>query len=148
MESRVASRPFANLNSASFALQTATPYRMSQYTGRLRGVYRCGAAMASAFRPAPCPLLIAERTIESTTIGLAARRQTHKSSTPPKPASAAWPAMSGMALSRWLRSCDLLGGSIARRMKSIDYDGYRFPPAIIQQAIWLYFRFTLSFRDV
>src|SRR6202011_458956 len=33
-------------------------------------------------------------------------------------------------------------------MKNIDYDGYRFPPAIIQQAIWLYFRFTLSFRDV
>ena len=33
-------------------------------------------------------------------------------------------------------------------MKKIDYDGYRFPPAIIQQAIWLYFRFTLSFRDV
>jgi hypothetical protein len=23
-------------------------------------------------------------------------------------------------------------------MKKIDYDGYRFPPAIIQQAIWLY----------
>ena len=33
-------------------------------------------------------------------------------------------------------------------MKKIDYDGYRFPPEIIQQAIWLYFRFTLSFRDV
>src|SRR6202795_1080950 len=33
-------------------------------------------------------------------------------------------------------------------MRKIDYDGYRFPPAIIQQAIWLYFRFTLSFRDV
>ena len=33
-------------------------------------------------------------------------------------------------------------------MKNIDYDGYRFPPAIIQQAIWLYFQFTLSFRDV
>ena len=33
-------------------------------------------------------------------------------------------------------------------MKKIDCDGYRFPPAIIQQAIWLYFRFTLSFRDV
>ena len=33
-------------------------------------------------------------------------------------------------------------------MKKIDYDGYRFPPAIIQQGIWLYFRFTLSFRDV
>jgi transposase-like protein len=33
-------------------------------------------------------------------------------------------------------------------MKKIDYDGYRFPPEIIQRAIWLYFRFTLSFRDV
>ena len=33
-------------------------------------------------------------------------------------------------------------------MKKIEYDGYRFPPAIIQQAIWLYFQFTLSFRDV
>src|SRR5271155_710134 len=52
------------------------------------------------------------------------------------------------ALSRRLGTCDLLGGSVARRMKKIDYDGYRFPPAIIQQAIWLYFRFTLSFRDV
>jgi transposase-like protein len=26
--------------------------------------------------------------------------------------------------------------------------GYRFPPEVIQQAIWLYVRFTLSFRDV
>jgi putative transposase len=33
-------------------------------------------------------------------------------------------------------------------MKKIDYNGYRFPPVIIQQAVWLYFRFTLSFRDV
>lgn len=30
----------------------------------------------------------------------------------------------------------------------ISYSGYRFPPEIIQQAIWLYVRFTLSFRDV
>jgi hypothetical protein len=30
----------------------------------------------------------------------------------------------------------------------IGYKGYRFPPEIIQQAIWLYVRFTLSFRDV
>ena len=28
------------------------------------------------------------------------------------------------------------------------YRGYRFPPEIIQQAIWLYLRFTLSLRDV
>ena len=30
----------------------------------------------------------------------------------------------------------------------ISYSGYRFPPEIIQHAIWLYIRFTLSFRDV
>src|SRR5476649_2666132 len=29
-----------------------------------------------------------------------------------------------------------------------SYDGYRFAPEIIHQAIWLYLRFTLSFRDV
>jgi hypothetical protein len=33
-------------------------------------------------------------------------------------------------------------------MTKISYDGYRFPSVIIQQAIWLYARFTLSFRDV
>ena len=33
-------------------------------------------------------------------------------------------------------------------MKKISYNGYRFPPEIIQQSIWLYLRFTLSFRDV
>jgi putative transposase len=33
-------------------------------------------------------------------------------------------------------------------MTKISDVGYRFPPKIIQQAIWLYLRFTLSFRDV
>src|ERR1700746_3696485 len=33
-------------------------------------------------------------------------------------------------------------------MTKISYSGYRFPPQIIHQAIWLYLRFTLSFRDV
>ena len=33
-------------------------------------------------------------------------------------------------------------------MNETSYSGYRFPPEIIQQAIWLYVRFTLSFRDV
>jgi len=33
-------------------------------------------------------------------------------------------------------------------MKKISYKGYRFPAEIIQQAIWLYLRFTMSFRDV
>jgi hypothetical protein len=30
----------------------------------------------------------------------------------------------------------------------ISYAGYRFPPEVIHQAIWIYLRFTLSFRDV
>jgi hypothetical protein len=29
-------------------------------------------------------------------------------------------------------------------MNKISFTGYRFPPEIIHQAIWLYFRFTLS----
>ena len=40
------------------------------------------------------------------------------------------------------------GGRITERMKKISYAGYRFSPEIIHQAIWLYLRFTLSFRDV
>jgi len=33
-------------------------------------------------------------------------------------------------------------------MKKISYSGYRFPPEIIHQAMWLYLRLTLSLRDV
>ena len=33
-------------------------------------------------------------------------------------------------------------------MTKISYSGYRFPPEIIHQAIWLYHRFTLSSCDV
>ena len=33
-------------------------------------------------------------------------------------------------------------------MTKISYSGYSCPPVIIQQAVWLYARFTLSFRDV
>jgi putative transposase len=29
-----------------------------------------------------------------------------------------------------------------------NYKGYRFPPEILSHAVWLYFRFSLSFRDV
>ena len=32
--------------------------------------------------------------------------------------------------------------------KSQIYRGFRFPPAIISQVVWLYFRFSLSFRDI
>ncbi len=32
--------------------------------------------------------------------------------------------------------------------KTPSYHGYRFPPEIISHAVWLYYRFCLSFRDV
>ena len=39
-----------------------------------------------------------------------------------------------------------------RRMKehasAPDYKRHRFPPEIIAHAVWLYFRFALSYRDV
>jgi putative transposase len=34
------------------------------------------------------------------------------------------------------------------RMSPISYARYQFPPAVIQQVVWLYLRFTLSYRDV
>ena len=33
-------------------------------------------------------------------------------------------------------------------MRSISYKRHRFPADVIRQAVWLYFRFTMSFRDV
>src|SRR5215831_2463040 len=33
-------------------------------------------------------------------------------------------------------------------MTSLCYRRHRFPPTVIQHAIWLYLRFTLSYRDV
>jgi len=33
-------------------------------------------------------------------------------------------------------------------MDQLSYCRHRFPPAVIQHAIWLYLRFTLSYRDV
>src|SRR5271157_2426471 len=46
----------------------------------------------------------------------------------------------GLRRSRWPGS--------PTQMNKISYSGYRFPPEIIQRAIWLYLRFTLSLRDV
>jgi len=31
---------------------------------------------------------------------------------------------------------------------AISYARHRFPPEVIQHAVWLYLRFTLSYRDV
>jgi transposase-like protein len=33
-------------------------------------------------------------------------------------------------------------------VKSISFACHRFPPEVIREAVWLYFRFTLSFRGV
>jgi putative transposase len=33
-------------------------------------------------------------------------------------------------------------------MKPISYAHHRFPPDVIRHAVWLYLRFTLSYRDV
>ena len=33
-------------------------------------------------------------------------------------------------------------------MKPVSFARHRFPPDVIGQVVWLYFRFTLSFRDI
>lgn len=33
-------------------------------------------------------------------------------------------------------------------MQTISYARHRFPPDVIRHAVWLYLRFTLSYRDV
>jgi putative transposase len=33
-------------------------------------------------------------------------------------------------------------------MRNISFKRHRFPPEVIRHAVWLYARFTLSFRDV
>ena len=33
-------------------------------------------------------------------------------------------------------------------MAGMSYKQHRFPPDVIRQAVWLYFRFTLSLREV
>ena len=37
---------------------------------------------------------------------------------------------------------------VAWAMLVASYRRYQFPPAVIQHAIWIYLRFTLSYRDV
>ena len=51
--------------------------------------------------------------------------------------------MEPKALSRRRQSSWMYLGDVAEGKA-----GYRFPPEAIHQAIWLYLRFTLSFRDV
>ena|SRR5208337_5098786 len=57
-------------------------------------------------------------------------------------------AGSSISSQAWPRRCHVVGGLVAKEHDEISYSGYRFPPEIIHQAIWLYLRFTLIFRDV
>src|SRR3954454_22216995 len=41
-----------------------------------------------------------------------------------------------------------VGGWYCRRMQPVSYARHQFPPEVIRHAIWLYLRFTLSYRDV
>lgn len=37
---------------------------------------------------------------------------------------------------------------VRHQVKPLSFNGHRFPPDIIRNAVWLYFRFSLSLRDV
>lgn len=38
--------------------------------------------------------------------------------------------------------------AMIKRKKISGFKGHRFPPEIIEYVVWLYFRFSLSLRDV
>lgn len=40
------------------------------------------------------------------------------------------------------------GVTVGSDIRQLSYARHQFPPAIIQHAVWLYFRFALSYRDV
>ncbi len=52
-----------------------------------------------------------------------------------------------MVLSDWQVVLCEWDSSAMKNSKNI-YSGYRYPKEIISHAVWLYYRFTLSFRDI
>jgi len=52
--------------------------------------------------------------------------------------------MAGNVTGTRMSACGLL----LRAMATISYARHQFPPDIIRHAVWLYLRFTLSYRDV
>ena len=40
------------------------------------------------------------------------------------------------------------GGGRGRTVQPIYCKRHRFPPKVVRQAVWLYFRFSLSLREV
>src|ERR1700727_3887140 len=60
---------------------------------------------------------------------------------------------------RWCRAGEGQGGVLSRQRwrasirwvrwrRTISFARHQFPPAVIRHAVWLYMRFTLSYRDV
>src|SRR5215471_4089241 len=47
-----------------------------------------------------------------------------------------------------LSSCRGLWCNVSMNITRSLYHGYRFPPEIISYCVWLYFRFSVSFRDI
>jgi transposase-like protein len=48
---------------------------------------------------------------------------------------------------------NLTGGGLSRQHRGMNratnpYAGFRYPAEILSYAVWLYFRFTLSFHDI
>lgn len=128
MESGVASRPFANLNSASFALQTATPYWTRQYTGTLRG--RLPSRGGHGIGLSACSVSPFDRrgNHRERNYWIGRRRQTDKSGTPQNrrlPLGPQCPASSakGRATSsRAIRLPDGLRSCVARISASFGPD--------------------------
>jgi hypothetical protein len=59
------------------------------------------------------------------------------------------PGSAGDGVVTSIKPCEVLDGRVAYADEEDQLQsGYRFSPEIIQQAIWLYLRFTLSLRDV
>jgi putative transposase len=46
------------------------------------------------------------------------------------------------------RPCHIGEWRYDQRIRRSSFHGHRFPPEVIRHAVWLYLRFTLSFRDV
>jgi hypothetical protein len=42
----------------------------------------------------------------------------------------------------------VLSSGVGEGMAVVSYSRHQFPPVVIQQAVWLYLRFTVSYRDV
>src|SRR5690606_19195846 len=62
-------------------------------------------------------------------------------------AQGAWRCCQSNGKGAPLRRLQAIGG-VGDFMKPLSFKRHRFPAEVIRHAVWLYFRFSLSFRDV